>query len=232
MPKHRRISASRQPARALPDPADARRIQQRIVVWATRHGRDFPWRHTTNEYRIAVTELLLQQTTAAAVAAVYEVFFAMFPSWSSLAASPVGSIREPIARLGLANRRSIRLQEMAQWVVDHKGKLPCEREELEAVPGIGQYVASAVLVMARAADEPLLDVNMARVLERVFAPRELADLRDDPWLQQLSRLVFPGKQAGLAVLDFGASVCRPNPRCDVCPIRPFCAYAARPAPRP
>ena len=198
----------------------------RVLGWASDHGRDFPWRHVSDEYGVAVTEILLQQTTAAAVGRMYERFFCKFPGWTEMAAADVTELRAEVAHLGLGERRAARLSELASWVVENGGSLPSDREGLEAIPGVGQYVASAVLSQVHMEPEPLLDVNMARVLECVFGERERADLRDDPWLQHLARRVFPGTEAGWAVLDFAAAVCKPRPLCQECPLAERCSWFA------
>jgi A/G-specific adenine glycosylase len=213
--KHRATRLDRTPAKPLPSPELIKWFQDRLREWAVEHGRDFPWRHTTDEYRIVVTEILLQQTTATAVAALWEQFFTELPSWQSLDRCSDESLRELVSRLGLVNQRTRRLKQLARWVVENDGVLPCNREELEQVPGIGQYVASALLAVKYGQPEPLLDVNMARVLERFFGERELADIRDDPWLQTVARVVVADStNVNWSLLDFAASTCRArNPDC-------------------
>jgi A/G-specific adenine glycosylase len=173
---------------------------------------------------VAVTEILLQQTAAATVAKHWDGFFASFPSPAALLQAPPRQLHEHLAPLGLATQRERRLRTLAAWLLEHD-HLPRERDDLERVPGIGQYVASAIMATCYDEPEPLLDVNMARVLDRFFGPRQLADIRDDPWLQELARAVCPGARLGWAVLDFAALVCRPRrPRCQGCPMRSGCTF--------
>lgn len=224
--KSHRTRLDRRPEHPLPHPRRARWIREHLLEWWALERRDFPWRGEISEYQLVVTEILLQQTTAAAVASAVPGFFERFPGWDELAAAPAIEVRAAIARLGLANRRCARLQDLADLMVKGSGLLPIEREELEAVPGIGPYVASAVLA-ARGEPEPLLDVNMARVLERLYGIRERVDIREDPWLQHASRRSFPGLELGWAVLDLAALVCRPRPRCIDCPLASKCTSAQR-----
>jgi A/G-specific adenine glycosylase len=111
-----------------------------------------------------------------------------------------------------------------------RGRFPKRRNEIEELPGIGQYIASAILLFSSGAKEPLLDVNMARVLERCFSPRKLVDIRYDPWLQALARMVVDHKQSAeinWAVLDLAAAYCSTRqPDCVACPLRKCCRYAA------
>ena len=226
MLRRRRTNNSRIPLKPVPDRQLLLLVRRRIRRWADRNGRHFPWRETTSEYRIAVTELLLQQTTAKSVLNVHSRFFGHFPSWERLALADIQEIAGVISPLGLSNQRAQRLKAMAEWVVSHGDQLPRTRPAMESVPGIGQYVANCVHAMCRNGRSPLLDVNMARVIERLWGPRELADLRDDPWLQALARKVFPGKHNGWAVLDFASAICRPRPRCDQCPLSDICLWAS------
>ncbi len=110
-----------------------------------------------------------------------------------------------------------------------RGRFPKSRIELEELPGVGQYVASAVILFCHAGREPLLDVNMARVLERCFGARKLADIRYDPWLQALARQFVDHPQAAKlnwAVLDLASKICRTNePQCNACPLQTDCLYA-------
>jgi A/G-specific adenine glycosylase len=225
--KHRSTNLLREAKTPLPLREETDWFRETVLEWAVTNGRDFPWRAVRDEYHVAVTEVLLQQTTATAVAKVWSAFFIEFPDWQALAnASPV-ELQAAISVLGLGAQRTRRLQDLARWVVANGGALPQTREQLEAVPGIGQYVASAVLAICHGEDEPLLDVNMARVLERFFGVRELADIRDDPWLQIASRRACGGAEAGWAVLDLAAAVCRARvPTCGACPLLRGCQSKA------
>ena len=217
MKKRRKTNLLRETSRSLPPRADIEWFRDRVLEWAAANGRDFPWRHTTDEYRIVVTEILLQQTTATAVERLYSSFFDRFPNWQSLYAASEGEVEDALRPLGLYRQRSKRLKALAAWVAEHGWQLPSTRDELEDVPGIGQYVASVLLAVKYGEPEPMLDVNMARVLERFFGERELADLRDDPWLQLLARQSAAGACPGWAVLDFAATVCRKRVRlCSAC----------------
>jgi A/G-specific adenine glycosylase len=93
---------------------------------------------------------------------------------------------------------------------------------------VGQYIANAAMLFGKHAAEPLLDVNMARVLERYFGPRTLADIRYDPYLQSLARWVISGSnpvRLNWAILDFAAAVCIVrNPSCGSCPLSSECEY--------
>lgn len=112
------------------------------------------------------------------------------------------------------------MKAFAKEMVRRGGHFPREREELEDMPGVGQYVASAALNFSHGGREPLLDVNMTRLLERYFGRRERVDIRHDPFLQEVSRQVLSqGNSVELnwAMLDFAAKVCRARtPLCGGC----------------
>jgi A/G-specific adenine glycosylase len=100
---------------------------------------------------------------------------------------------------------------------------------------VGEYVANAVCLLCHGTPAPLLDVNMARVLERAFGARETSDIRYDPWLQALSRRVVQHAKArdlNWAILDLAATVCAARlPRCAECPVHKFCIHGSRVATR-
>lgn len=115
---------------------------------------------------------------------------------------------------------------LAKEMASRRGRFPRQRNILEGIPAVGQYVANAILLFSHGRAEPLIDTNMARVIERYFGPRNLADIRFDPYLQDVARrLVSDSDPAKVnwAVLDFAALVCLPRvPRCDVCPVKMGC----------
>src|SRR5206468_11409463 len=129
----------------------------------------------------------------------------------------------------LWRRRAASIAKLSRAVVSRKGRFPATREELETMPAVGQYVASAVLLFCHGKAEPLIDTNMARVLERYFGPRKLADIRYDPYLQRLALAVVQHTnptRLNWAFLDLAALVCTiRKPRCNACPLRSECCYA-------
>ena len=107
-----------------------------------------------------------------------------------------------------------------------RNTLPHSRNGLEKLPGIGQYIANVILVVLFKKRLPFLDVNMSRVLERFFGPREMADIRYDPFLQALSRKVVNVREAlhaNWTVLDFAAMICtKKAPKCQLCLLAERC----------
>jgi A/G-specific adenine glycosylase len=217
--------------RSEPSPNAAPSVRRALLRWFREKGRRFPWREEgVSLYKQVVAEVLLQRTRAETVAAFFEAFVTRFPGWQSLADSSVEDIGVFLKPIGLWQRRSVSLSALAREMASRQGVFPRTRNEIEELPGVGQYIANAILMFAHGQPEPLLDVNMARVLERVFGPRKLADIRYDPYLQQLSREVIRGTRAAevnWAILDLAAKVCTiSKPKCDICPIAKWCKYAA------
>ena len=204
-------------------------FRSRITKWYKLNRRAFPWRkRSLTAYEVVISEILLQRTKAEAVKRYYNQFLLRYPSWSALTKANNKSLRKFLEPIGLWRQRADVLQSLSRAVKQSGGRLPSEREKLEQLPGVGQYIASAVLAIHHGNREPLLDVNMARLLERYFGPRKLADIRYDPYLQTLARQVLPRKSAkefNWAILDFASMVCtRKNPKHELCPLRPFCSY--------
>ena len=205
------------------------RLARDLVVWAEDAGRTFPWRSKTasNYERIAV-EVLLQRTTAGVVAAVYNKFFNTYSDWESLAGASDHELHAFLKPLGLWRRRATSLKGLAEYAAANSGAFPADQADHAEIPAVGQYVSNSILLFQEGKPLPLLDVNMARVLERFVRPRRLADIRYDPWLQAAARwLVKNDNPVGTnwAVLDFAAKVCKArSPLCEECPVARRCAF--------
>ena len=211
-------------------PRTAAAIRRALLRWFDENGREFPWRcQGTGLYQLILAELLLQRTRADTVAAFFDQFTTRFPNWQAIAGSTVEEIGELLKPIGLWRRRAASMLALATVMAARGGEFPGRRTEVEALPGVGQYVANAILLFSAGKAEPLLDLNMARVLERLFGPRKLVDIRDDPYLQSVSRAVVRGKRVAnvnWAFLDLAATVCTiRKPRCQECPLRKSCKYA-------
>lgn len=204
-----------------------RTFSRAVVAWGQGARRTFPWRRADRSpFELTVAEILLQQTRAEKVAAVIPSVLERYPDWRSLANATSTEVETSLRPLGLQRRRAARLRELARQLVDRGGTLPGTVSELEQLSGVGQYTARAIRVQLAGERVAPIDANVARVLERVFGPRTLADLRYDPYLQQLALNTTPKHDPGayfVSLLDFGGVVCTArNPSCDVCPIVTRC----------
>jgi A/G-specific adenine glycosylase len=200
-------------------------VQTELLAWAEESRRDLPWRRTRDPWAVLVSELMLQQTQVSRVAPRWAGFLKRFPTPGACAEASVGDVVRAWAGLGY-NRRAVSLHRTAVLVVErHAGRLPAELPALLALPGVGPYVARAVLAFAFETDVGVLDTNAARVMARAVAGRRIATRAE---AQALADSLVPtgrGWAWNQAVLDLGALVCtRRNPDCGRCPL-------ARRAPR-
>jgi A/G-specific adenine glycosylase len=204
-------------------------FQRKILDWYKLNGRKFYWRKKgLSNYQYIIAEVLLQRTKAETIAKFYPLFIKEFPNWKSLAEADVKRIEEYLKPIGLYTQRSVRLKNLATEMVKRNGRLPKNRAELESIPFVGQYIANAVELVIFNQPSPLVDVNMSRVLERLFGERKMADIRYDPYLQELSYKIVDHvdtKKMNWAILDFAAMVCKAkNPKHEECPLKLKCNY--------
>jgi A/G-specific adenine glycosylase len=201
-------------------------LRRRILDWYDRHRRDLPWRRTRDPYRIWVAEVMLVQTQVDTVIPYYRRFLERFPDVRALAGADLDDVLKAWEGLGYY-ARARNLHRAAGTIVErHGGRLPNAEKALRALPGIGPYVAGAILAIAF--DRPVLalDGNVRRVLSRVH---DLASPRDARLRELGAALVEerPG-DVNQALMDLGATLCTPrSPRCGDCPLRSDCLALAR-----
>ena len=211
------------------DKGRSKTLVKNLLPWFYENRRDFPWRsrESTTFHRI-LCEVLLQRTRAETVANVYSNFFTRYPNWQSIYESNIKNLEDTLKPLGIWRRRAQSLKLLSEKMVELKEEYPTQRENIEALPAVGQYVANAIELFDQDLPKPLIDTNMARIIERYFRPRKLADIRYDPWLQKLSHFIVDQSDPtdiNWALLDLGAMICKPrNPSCLECPINRGCSY--------
>ena len=227
MPRRRAASSRRRTSKPeLSVRAGAkRRFQRRLLDWYKEHGRDLPWRKTSDPYKILVSEVMLQQTQVDRVIPKYHEFLERYPSFEALADAQPNDVKKTWYPLGY-NIRPLRLHGIArETVARYGGELPNDHEELLSFKGIGRYTAGAIRSFAFNEDAPILDTNVMRVLHRVFVgtgnPKTQKNL-----LWALSEALIPrgrGYDFNQALMDFGATVCTArDPYCLLCPMKGFC----------
>src|SRR5690242_8668306 len=159
------------PPGPIPTPDDRQRFRKRLLAWYRTHGRDLPWRRTSDPYHILVSEVMLQQTQVDRVLPKYSEWLDKYPSLEALAEAPEGDVTETWRPLGY-NIRPRRLHAIArESVARFGGQLPSDEETLRSFKGIGEYTAGAVLSFAFGQRKAILDTNVARVLYRIFIGR-------------------------------------------------------------
>lgn len=200
---------------------------QALVDWFTTHGRDYPWRRTTNPWAILVSEIMLQQTTIPTVLGRYEAWMAQFPTPAALAAVDEATALRSWEGLGYY-RRVRALQAAAKAIVqEHGGTFPTDEAGIRALPGIGDYTVGAVLSFAYNRPAPLVDANVSRVFARVFNDATPIDSpagrkRHWAWAAQLVHPTEP-RAYNSALMELGQTICTGGePTCLLCPVRAFC----------
>lgn len=212
-----------------PGPDDlATRFRVRLFRWYLDAGRDFPWRHAEEPFHLLLAELMLRRTQAIQVVPVYKRIVARLPTPAALAAAPEDAVADLLRPLGLAWRVPAFRQLAVILVEDHDGRVPADRTALLALPGVGEYVASAVRAVAFGLHDPVYDTNTVRVAGRYFGfPTHAESRRRRPVQRSVNRLFEPDdpRRSTLALLDFAALVCRAaRPRCGSCPMLTDCSY--------
>lgn len=219
----------------LPSRGEKRKITNLgrfLREWFKDNARDFPWRKPeTGTYERICVEVLLQRTRAQTVAKFYGEFFGRFHDWEGIAQTDEQELAEFLKPLGLWHRRATGLKKLATYAADRGGMFPDKEKELVNVPAVGQYVSNAILLFQHGQRKPLLDVNMARVIERYVRPRRLADIRYDPWLQTAAHwLVETGDpiSTNWATLDYSSTICqKAKASCFQCAINTRCSAHGR-----
>ena len=198
-----------------------------LAGWFRQHGRDLPWRQTTDPYAVLVSEFMLQQTQVITVIPYYERWLTRFPDFRSLAAAEENDVLHLWQGLGYY-ARARNLHRAAKHVVErHDGTLPADLEAIRALPGVGRYTAGAIASFAFDLPAPILDANVARVLARLLDLREPIDAtRGADILWAAAAALVPKRGARVfnsALMELGALLCVPRqPQCLICPVRTHC----------
>jgi A/G-specific adenine glycosylase len=195
-----------------------------LLVWYDRHRRDLPWRaqpgETADPYRVWLSEIMLQQTTIAAVRPYFASFLQRFPSLEALAGAPSEAVMSAWAGLGYYSRAR-NLHACAKAVVErHGGCFPDTENGLLSLPGIGPYTAAAIAAIAFSRPAAAVDGNVERVVSRVFRVEEALPAAK-PAIRRLTKELVPADRPGdfaQALMDLGATICTPKrPACALCP---------------
>jgi len=209
-----------------------------LLDWYDRHARDLPWRvgpaarragTRPDPYRVWLSEIMLQQTTVAAVRDYFHRFTARWPDIAALAAALDADVMAEWAGLGYYARARNLLKCARVVVADHGGQFPQTRAALQDLPGIGPYTSAAIAAIAFDAPATVVDGNVERVMARlhdVHAPLPGSKAQLTALAEALTPDSRPGDYAQ-AVMDLGATICTPrSPACGLCPWRSPCAARA------
>jgi len=202
-------------------------LRQALIDWFLANQRELPWRIASDPYPIWVSEVMLQQTQVATVLPYYHEFLKHFPTLRKLARANLQDVLKAWEGLGYY-ARARNLHKAAGVVINHhQGHIPRSWQDFRQLPGVGDYIAAAVLSIAFNKPCAVVDGNVKRVLARLFAMKE-------PVNQSPSKKIFQQAAAGLldtqkpgtfnqALMELGAIVCKPrNPLCPTCPVQTWC----------
>jgi A/G-specific adenine glycosylase len=194
--------------------------------WYRKHRRDLPWRRTRDPYHVLVSEFMLQQTQVGTVLPYYNEWYRRFPDLAALARASENDVLHAWQGLGYY-RRARNLHATARLVEErHGGRVPSDLEKMRELPGVGRYIAHALATFAFDQAVPIVEANTARVLARLFDLRLPVEQRagaDALW--KYAGALVPQTGAGTynsALIDLGALVCLPRPKCAICPVKRFC----------
>ncbi|MEJ6403177.1 A/G-specific adenine glycosylase [Yoonia sp. 2307UL14-13] len=212
-----------------------RELSDVLLEWYDRHAREMPWRVPPvdriagvmpDPYVVWLSEVMLQQTTVAAVRDYHRKFTTIWPTVTDLAAAEDAQVMAEWAGLGYYARARNLLKCARAVVADHKGVFPNKYNDLLKLPGIGPYTAAAIAAIAFDQPETVVDGNVERVMARlhdIHTPLPAAK----PELTEAAATLTPQNRPGdyaQAVMDLGATICTPrNPACGICPWRDPCA---------
>lgn len=203
-----------------------------LLLWLDRHGREYPWRCTTDPWRIYATEILLQRTRADAVEDIYESFFTAFPKPAAVLNTDKQSIHDSVKSLGFGNQRTRSIREAARLCVnEHGGEVPADLQELQKPWRVGPYSARACLLFAFHRPLALVDANIARILERVYGYEMPTQPHKSDRVYRFAGTLIPddpgiARAFNFSLLDLGAMICTENrPRCTACPLSSCCLFA-------
>lgn len=208
-----------------------RKIAGDLLAHYDVHARRLPWRalpgdNAVDPYAVWLSEVMLQQTTVAAVIPYHAKFLARWPTVEALAAAADTDLMAAWAGLGYYARARNLLACARAVVRDYDGRFPDTEEGLRALPGLGVYTAAAVAAIAFGRRAVVVDANVERVVARLFAiDTPLPAAR--PTIRAAADRITPDVRAGdfaQAMMDLGATICTArNPACGTCPLREHCA---------
>ncbi|MGL5977888.1 MAG: A/G-specific adenine glycosylase [Erysipelotrichaceae bacterium] len=203
-------------------------LNQPLLDWYESSKRSLPWRETNDPYYIWISEIMLQQTRVEAVIPYYQRFIQTLPIINDLANANEDTLHKLWEGLGYYSRVRNMQAAAKRCVLEHQGHLPQTYDELLALPGIGPYTAGAIASIAFQQSVAAVDGNVLRVFTRLTICED--DILKEATKRKFKALIeaqLPKARVGAynqAIMELGATICIPNgaPRCNICPIQPYC----------
>ncbi len=204
-------------------------FQTNLINWFKASGRDLPWRKTKNPYFIWISEIMLQQTQVDRVIDYFNRFTKKYPTVETLAKTSEEEGEKAWEGLGYY-ARARNLVKSAQIIVnDFNGEFPRTKDEITALPGIGDYTAGAIMTFGLGLPAPIVDTNVERVYSRVFFLSEKwKPSEKQKVLWHLAEILLPEEEFweyNQGIMDLGATICTAfKPLCSKCPMNKICRY--------
>lgn len=210
----------------LPSAENIRLFRSKIIRWFNKNKRDYPWRETRDPFKVLIAEMMLRRTKADQVKAVYDRLLVEYPDVETMAKAGSEDLERILYPLGLKWRTPAFGLVAREVKEKYQCRVPEAREELTTLPGVGEYVAGAVLSVAYGKKEWIVDSNIVRLFKRYFGIKTSKEGRRDKHVVDIAKAYASGKdprKANLALLDFAALICLPrNPKCTLCPLSNAC----------
>ena len=202
------------------------KIHNIVINWYNHHGRDFPWRHTKNPYKIMIAEFMLHRTKAEQVVPVYNEFIKKFPDIYSLAQAEPEDMLSVTERLGLHWRGKHFIESARYIIYQLNGMFPEDYNDLRKIPGVGEYIAGAIVTVCFDKPAPVVDSNIARFINRCWNLKLNGEIRRNKKIIEIAKELFKLKEPGkflFAIIDFTSILCKPRkPECSECVLKSVC----------
>jgi len=202
-------------------------ISIKIINWYDKNGRDLPWRHTRDPYKIWLSEIILQQTRVNQGLPYYYEFVENYPKVENLAAATEQEVLRSWQGLGYYSRAR-NLHACAKILVKkYNGEFPKTFKNILKLPGIGRYTAAAIASFAFKEPVPAIDGNVFRVLSRLYGiDKDILAARSRKEFEEVANDLIPLQEPdkfNQAMMEFGAMQCTPkSPDCTQCPVAVEC----------
>jgi A/G-specific adenine glycosylase len=202
-------------------------LASKLINWFDKNKRDLPWRNTS-PWGVFVSEFMLQQTPVNRVTPIWQQWMERWPTPQALSIAPKSEVIKAWGRLGYP-RRALRLHESAKLITEqHGGQVPRVREELIALPGVGDYTASAIAAFAFGEPALVLDINIRRFFARYLDGKHFPSSAPSLIERKLRTELIPAQRGdtwAAATMEFGALICTSkNPKCSECFLADTCAW--------
>ena len=197
--------------------------------WFKMRGRSFPWREEdVSPYGILLAEVLLKQTRAEMVAAVWPALYRKYPNAASMESARPEVLHQDISCLGFGRQRVSGLRQLS-GAINKAGGLPNRPADLMKLPHVGLYSAHAIACFAFGHRVPIVDLSIIRVISRLAGIEPPTDIRRAPEVWEIAQTLLPDKEVkehNYGLLDFAADMCKArSPSCDECPVSHSCTHA-------